>query len=685
MKLKLQLAAASAALLLTSGLLPVYAANPCIPQEAATEDPFTVSGGDFLPEKNDSVSSGDIFPSPDNTVNQTSSSDETPENAMAAPAEAPTFTAHIEYSPQGYVVVGTFTDFLPSTRLVQPMYSSDEETWHACRTTWDLHWLGSEAPDDLKALQNQKCLFDTHEPLTDYLAGRLDRFCLKLQITLENGITYETQAAVIDRGNPQPIPEEYSLSADFTPDIRIRQFRPFKSQGQYQITVSADDTPENISALLPDTLPVNVQLYSGIDFIADAVVDCPVTWKPLSLPGLIPGEPVTVEDAAEEIIIPAGTLLNTPNGIFRLSKPLAVDHDEVRLILNVTAENPEPTGTLRSYFAGLEISFDLKPTGATAIRAYTFSEGESSWSEVSEPLLPETVNAPSSTASSLFTFVLTKAQEPYRSWLAAWNAGEEPTPFLVGLTIQGGVYDGQQLILAFPDTYETPVQPPKLNGSGGNECNAGSDNKNDSTAAGQRPGLPQTPADDEQTPVDDEQDTQQQQTPTDNGQSAQQPQAPADDEQSAQQQQTPADNEQSAQQPQAPATPTDNGQSAQQQPAPTDNAQSPQTHADDEQHGASATPADDGQHGAPDSQDTARISGRKPQNPLRQVESARDSLSRRAAELPAEKQASLSVSALNNEKEKSHTAPMVIMNIAAAIVCLTFVLYGRIKKHPVES
>lgn len=585
MKLKLQLAAASAALLLTSGLLPVYAANPCIPQEAATEDPFTVSGGDFLPEENGSVSSGDIFPSPDNTVNQTSSSDETTENAMAAPVETPTFTAHIEYSPQGYVVVGTFTDFLPGTCLVRPMYSSDEETWHACQTTWDLHWLGSEAPDDLKALQNQKCLFGTHEPLTDYLAGRLDRFCLKLQITLENGITYETQAAVIDRGEPQPLPEEYSLNADFTPDIRIRQWQPFKSQGQYQITVSADDTPENISALLPDTLPVNVQLYSGIDFIADAVVDCPITWKPLSLPGLIPGEPVTVEDAAEEIIIPAGTLLNTPNGIFRLSKPLAVDHDEVRLILNVTAKNPEPTGTLRSYFAGLEISFDLKPTGATAIRAYTFSEGESSWSEVSEPLLPETVNAPSSTASSLFTFVLTKAQEPYRSWLAAWNAGEEPTPFLVGLTIQGGVYDGQQLILAFPDTYETPVQPPKLNGSGGNECNAGSDNKNDSTAAGQRPGLPQTPPDDGQNAQ------QQPQTPPDNEQNAQQsPQAPADDEQDTQQQlQTPADNKQ---------TPANDDQDAPQPQAPTDNeqgAQSPQTPADDEQSAQQQpqTPADD--------------------------------------------------------------------------------------------
>ncbi len=273
---------------------------------------------------------------------------------------------------------------------------------------------------------------------------------------------------------------------------------------------------------------------------------------------------MTVEDAAEEIIIPAGTLLNTPNGIFRLSKPLAVDHDEVRLILNVTAENPEPTGTLRSYFAGLEISFDLKPTGATAIRAYTFSEGESSWSEVSEPLLPETVNAPSSTASSLFTFVLTKAQEPYRSWLAAWNAGEEPTPFLVGLTIQGGVYDGQQLILAFPDTYETPVQPPKLNGSGGNECNAGSDNKNDSTAAGQRPGLPQTPADNEQnaqqqpqtpadnkqTPANDDQDAPQPQASTDNEQGAQSSQTPADDEQSAQQQpQTPPDDERNTQKP----------------------------------------------------------------------------------------------------------------------------------------
>ena len=496
MKINCKLAAASAALLMVSAALPTCEANAGSPSEAApAQVNITVSGGDPLPGDSASVSSGDFSSSSDSGANQEPPSAKPEEDGMTAPAQSPLFGAHIEFCPQGYVAMGTFTEFLPGTVLVRPMYSLDGECWQNCQTTWNLQWLGSETAAEQTALQNQKCLFAAHEPLAGYLAGQLDRFYLKLQITLENGITYETQAAVIDRGGVQQVPDEYSLYADFVPAIRVRRWRPFKSQGQCQITVSANATSKDISALLPDTLPIGVQLLAGTDFIADAAVDCPVTWKPLSLSGLTPGESVIIEDAAEEIIVPAGTLLNTPVGIFLLKEPLQVEHDEVRLILNVAAENAEPTGTLHSYFAGLEIAFDLKPTGAAAIRAYTLSEGESAWTEVPEPLLPETVNAPSSTAGSLFTFLLTEDQEPYHSWLTAWNAGEEPVPFLVGLKIEGGVYDGQQLILAFPDTYEIPLQPPKLDGAGGNECNAGSDNKDDSTAEGQRPNLPQNPAD----------------------------------------------------------------------------------------------------------------------------------------------------------------------------------------------
>lgn len=267
-----------------------------------------------LPAEWITVSSGDLFPSSD----------------AAIPSEAPMFSAHVElFHGQGYIVKGTFSDFLPNTSLVRPMYSLDGEVWQNCNTTWSLQWLGTDTADALKALQNQRCLKATDEPLAGYLAGQLDRFYLKLQITLENGLTYETRTAVIDRGDPQPIPEDFHPVASFVSNMFIRQWRPYSRYGQYQITVSANASPEDISALLPDTLPIEVQLYKGIDMVTGTVVDCPVSWKPLTLSRLTPGESVTVADAAEEIIVPAGTLLNTPNGIFQLSEPLNVEHDEM--------------------------------------------------------------------------------------------------------------------------------------------------------------------------------------------------------------------------------------------------------------------------------------------------------------------------------------------------------------------
>lgn len=87
--------------------------------------------------------------------------------------------------------------------------------------------------------------------------------------------------------------------------------------------------------------------------------------------------------------------------------------------------------------------------------------------------------------------MLDEKQEPYRSYLAAQAAGTQPIPFFVGLKIKGGVYDGQELVLAYPDTNEKPPSLPKLGGAGGNEGNAGAANKGDSTSEGQRPSLSQ--------------------------------------------------------------------------------------------------------------------------------------------------------------------------------------------------
>lgn len=413
--------------------------------------------------------------------------------------EAPMFCANIEWSPQGYIVEGTFTEFPPDISRAETLYSLDGETYQTSGEEWNItEWSAGLwtdwNEDELEKFQNQVCLHSNSEPLKSYLAGELDRFYVKLFLTRENGMTYETQAAVIDRGSPRPVPEGMTLAANFAPSIRVRTYWPFSCYGRYQITVSEDATPEEISAFLPDTLPIEVNLQNGLDHVASGIVDCPVTWKPLSSLELTAGESVTLPDAAEEIVIPGGTMLSTPLGIFQLDESLGINQpgrtDEVRLVLNVAAKDSSPSGALARENGGLQIVFHQKPTGATAIRVYTYSDNETEWTELPGIPLLQAVNAQPSTPNSGYTYVLGNDQEPYQSYLAAEAEGREPSPFFIGLKIEGGVYDSQKLILAWPDTYELPLDLPEPGGSGGNEGNAGADNKGDGTVEGQRPNLP---------------------------------------------------------------------------------------------------------------------------------------------------------------------------------------------------
>ena len=422
----------------------------------------------------------------------------------AGPEEPPAFSARVEYSPQGYVVKGTFTEFTSDMVLVQPMYSLDGESYLPCGECWDLpmHDPEAESASENENLQNQLCLYSNSEPLKSYLAGELDLFYLKLCITRENETSYETQTAVIDRGSPQPLPEEISVSAIFDYSVRAREMNPFRYFGRYQITVSEDAAPEEIAAYLPDTLPVEVSLQIGGNAFANGVVDCPITWKPLSIPSLVPGECVNIPDAAEAVSIPAGTLLHTPLGIFQMEEALGIDapgvSDEINLVLNVVARDEVPSGVLSEEREGLEVAFHLKPTGAVSIQAYVCSDGAAQWSSLPERPFLDAVNAQPCLKNSGYTLVLDNESEPYRSYLAQMDGGD-PVPFFIGLKIEGGVYDGKQLVLAWPDSYDLPIRLPELGGAGGNENNAGSGNKNDSTDEGQRPNLPQKPADTTET------------------------------------------------------------------------------------------------------------------------------------------------------------------------------------------
>lgn len=405
------------------------------------------------------------------------------------------FRADVEYTSQGYLVMGTFTEFPPDIIQIQPLSSQNNKSYQECDITWDLQLIEAYNVAETKRVA---CLHANFEPLKSYLEGSLDRFYLKLHLTDKNGILYETQTVLIDRGAPQPLPEEITASAWFASNIRVRQIRPLRYYGRYQITVKETATPKEISAVLPDTLPVEVQFMKGKNPYATGIIDCPVTWKPLSLPSLTAGESVIIEDVAEEIIVPAGTSVHTPLGVFRLDKSLSIESefasDEVRLVLNVVSKDEKPTGALTAEWGGLELAFHLKPTGATSIQTYVISENEKKWKKLPKRCglaLLDAINAQPSTANSGYALVLDSEQEPYRSYLAAQAQGTQPTPFFVGLKIKGGVYDGQELILAYPNTYDKPLNLPKFGGSGGNESNAGATNKGDSTPEGQRPSLPQ--------------------------------------------------------------------------------------------------------------------------------------------------------------------------------------------------
>lgn len=419
----------------------------------------------------------------------------TPEIHAEEP-DIPSFDAYIAYSPQGYIVKGTLTQFTADISQIQPLFSLDGKNYHICGVEWDLGSSNSEDPDKPANLRDRLCLYHSQEPLKNYLDGEIDRFYLKLRLTYKDGTTLETKTSVIDRGTLQPLPENVHLIATFASCMSARKTRPFLRYGKYQITVSADMTPQEILAFLPDKLPIEVQLQKGIDHFAEAIVECPVTWKQLSLPKLTAGESITISDAAEEILVPAGTLLKTPMGIFQLEDTLGIHEqglsDEIELVLNVASEEGNPTGALTMENAGLELSFDKKPTGATDIRVYTLTENETKWSERKNVPLLKAINVQPSTPNSGYTLVLKIDEEPLRSYLAAAAAEDTPVPFFIGLKIEGGVYDGRQLILSWPANYDLPLQLPKLEGSGGNENNAGAENKEDGTPEGQRPTLPQS-------------------------------------------------------------------------------------------------------------------------------------------------------------------------------------------------
>lgn len=413
------------------------------------------------------------------------------EQTGQAPTVPPEFTARIETSGQGDVLVGHFSDWLTGTAKVTPMYSLDGETYEViCPEQpydWNLDMLGTQDEQEQIKLYNQTCAHATVEPLKSYLAGRINSFYIKLQITLQDGVCYDTSPFRLVRGAAQPLPEDATIYAIFPATMRVSG-RP--SYGQYQVTVPENVDGQGVYALLPDTVPVEIQITLP-DTPYDPLVgyvETAVVWNTLPELSLTAGEPFTIVNAANSIIIPAGTQVQTSRGIYILpEKPVL--NDEIRVVLNPVAENAKAEGSLRGSLAGnetenqlpLTLAFALKPSGATEIMAYSFEEGDADWTQLGDLLERRAVDTNQSKPLYGYVDLLQPEDTPYQRYLQGEISG-----FLIGLTIKGGVYDGETVTLPWPGEYDPPPRVPEIGGSGGNENNAGNGNGD----GGQRPNPP---------------------------------------------------------------------------------------------------------------------------------------------------------------------------------------------------
>lgn len=428
--------------------------------------------------------------------------------------EQPSFEVSVTLDPDGYKAWGTLGTIHPDTARIRPVYSLDGDVYQAVSEDTGMDWLldGLDAADDetLTRLRTQPCLMGNDEPLKSYIAEELDRFFLRLEITLQNGVTYDSAPALVERETSQPPSDNIVIHPVFPRTMRVWDPATSSAYGKYQITARETAEAGDIAALLPSTVPVELQLMDVEgSIITTEIVRADVSWKELPKLTLAAGETFVVADAAEDIIIPAGTEIRTPVGSYILPENIGFDDsfasDEIRLSIYALGSEEKPEISLRGTEFGepvadelpLSLAFTRKPSGATSIKVYSFAQGDEDWTELCELLELRDVDANQSAQLYGYMNVLQPTESPYREYLQGELSG-----FMLGLIIEGGTYNGEKVILSWLEEYDPPDRIPELSGSGGNQNNAGSgDGSGDGSDDGQRPDLPNKPSPEPDPPL----------------------------------------------------------------------------------------------------------------------------------------------------------------------------------------
>ncbi|MEG1391167.1 MAG: hypothetical protein RSD07_12460 [Angelakisella sp.] len=397
------------------------------------------------------------------------------------PSEAPTpvFTAEITLAGQGWMVMGRLSELPLGASSVVP-YGSVDGTDFVPINDWEgtpRDWAIEGGPN---AYRKGTVVTSSEQPLSDYLSGNLNQFWVKLNISSPTYNGFSNTVMFERNTTPVPPPEDTSLRERYAGTLRID--RP--PSAKYHVTVREGTTPAELNELLPDTLPVEVQLfYRFTDYLGNAMTSYPVVWQ---LPSLLTAG-TYVEQATTTP--PADCIIHTANGTYHV-QPGSIAAP-LNLIVTVVPPQAKAIPLLNSIdYSGIDISLDPKPTGATAIFGEYSLDGGKTWLAAGGDAPKNATEdnhverMPKNKSFTAFDYFSIK-ESPLKEYKEGAITG-----FLVRLRIIDGVFDGYSEVTPWPAKYQ--YTPPPLtsdgdDGSGGNRGDVGSDDKGNN---GLRPNLP---------------------------------------------------------------------------------------------------------------------------------------------------------------------------------------------------
>lgn len=404
-----------------------------------------------------------------------------------SPQELPGFSIKlIPFSGNGTQIRGYFSGYTSDMRDIQSYYSFDDLQYDPIDP--DIVWAPpSTLPEG--SVPSNTIAISTNSPLREYLAGEQDTFFIRLHYQTDSGAGVSQTAKFTRPTQVVPLPEDMTLYALYPSSIRTFY------KAQYHLTLREGATVAGCRALLPDTLPIELQLMDAEgDLLAKTTVDCAVEW---ALPESLPEGDVAISAAVQSITPPGGMVLETVDALYAVD---TLPPPSIPLTLKINRVGSEDRATPALYCAAdgsnnypadsLYLNLPLKPSGAQAILPSYSLDGGSTWTAMPDLLsYNEPVDAYPKNPDYRYALLFSPEQSPYREYLSGGLDG-----FLIQLDIVGGTFAGQSETAAWPLDYQ--YQPPSMdngdNGSGGNGGNIGSDQTdgNSGENGGQRPHLP---------------------------------------------------------------------------------------------------------------------------------------------------------------------------------------------------